>query len=129
MDPLVTLAEYDRAVTIISAVALGMGVLLAGNLPWAALLAPLNLRFGTTVPWAVVPMGAYLWIYWKYVTGDRGSRWTAVWRREYARANRVSSTVWPIALLTGIAGFAAIIAFVRVMARLVVLPSSAPITM
>jgi membrane protease YdiL (CAAX protease family) len=74
-------------------------------------------------------MGAYLWIYWKYVTGGLGSPWTAVRRREYARANRISATVWPIALLTGLVGFAALIAFVRVMARVVILPSSAPITL
>jgi membrane protease YdiL (CAAX protease family) len=113
---------------VISAVAVGMGVLLAGNLPWAVLFAPLNLRFATSAPWAVVPMSAYLWIYWKYVTGGLGSPRTAVWRREYARANRVPGTVWPIALLTGVLGFAALIAFVRALARLVILPSSAPIT-
>jgi membrane protease YdiL (CAAX protease family) len=114
-------------VSAIGAVALGVVVLLSGNLPWAALLAPLNLRFGTSVPWAVVPMGAYLWIYWRFMAGTLGSPLTADWRRDYARANRVGSTVWPIAMLTGVAGFAALIAFVRVMARLVALPSSTPI--
>jgi membrane protease YdiL (CAAX protease family) len=114
-------------VTIISAVAGGVGVLLAGNLPWAALFARLNLRFAISTPWAVLPMAAYLWIYWKYVTGRIGSPETAVTRRERARANRVSATVWPIALITGVVGFAALIAFVRVMARFVVLPMSAPI--
>src|ERR687886_153453 len=103
--------------TIISAVAAGLGMLLAGNLPWAALFAPLNLRFATSAPWAIVPMGAYLWIYWTYATGRLGSPSTAVWRREHARANRVSAPVWPIALLTGVVGFAALIAFVRVMGR------------
>lgn len=114
--------------TILRAVAGGIGVLLAGNLPWAALFAPLNLRFVNRVPWAVVPMGAYLWMYWKYTTGGIGSREMAVWRRDHARANRVPSAVWPIARLTGAMGFAAIIAFVRVMARIVTLPTSAPIT-
>src|SRR3954454_7623233 len=109
-------------------VAVGVGVLLAGNLPWAALLAPLNLRFASSAPWAVVPMGAYLWTYWRYVTGGLGSRRTAAARRECARANRVPETVWPIALLTGVAGFAALIALVRVMARVVSLPPAAPIT-
>ncbi len=115
-------------ITIISAVAGGIGVLLAGNVPWAAVLAPLNLRFVPSVPWAVAPMVAYLWIYWKYVTGVVGAPATAGRRRVYARANRVSRSVWPIALLTGVAGFAALIAFVRVMARVATLPSSAPIT-
>ena len=73
---------------IIKAITVGIGVLLAGNLPWATLLAPLNLRFITNVPWAVVPMGGYLWIYWKYVTGALGSPSTAMWRRQSARATR-----------------------------------------
>ena len=117
-----------RVVTIISAVAAGIGTLLAGNVPWAAVLAPLNLRFAAGIPWAVVPMLAYLWIYWKCVTGSVGSPTTAAWRRDSARPNAVDATIWPIALLTGTVGFAALIAFVRVMARLVILPSSAPIT-
>jgi len=113
--------------TVIKAVAVGIGVLLAGNLPWA-LLAPLNLRFVTSLPWAVVPMGAYLWMYWKWVTGGLGSPSSAMWRRQSARANPVSGTAWPVALLAGAAGFAALIAFVRTMARLVILPSSAAIS-
>ncbi len=114
--------------TIVRAVAAGIGILLAGNLPWAAVLARLNLRFVAGIPWAVVPMLAYLWIYWKFVTGRVGSPSTAAWRREAARANAVGATIWPVALLTGLAGFGALIAFVRVMARVVSLPPSAPIT-
>ena len=113
----------------IGAIALGVAVLLAGNLPWAALLAPLNLRVGPSVPWSVAPMAAYLWLYWKFVTADDGSRPDGAWRRDYARANRISSATWQVALLTGVAGFAALIAFVRVMARLVILPASTPIIM
>jgi hypothetical protein len=50
--------------SVLGAVAAGIGVLLAGSLPWGALLAPLNLRVFTILPWAVVPMAAYLWLYW-----------------------------------------------------------------
>src|SRR5207253_497607 len=72
-------------------------------------------------------MGAYLWFYWRFVTGQLGPPSTAACRRDYARANRVSIDVWPVALLTGGVGFAALIAFVRVMGRLVVLPPSEPL--
>ncbi len=58
---------------IITSILTGVGVLLAGNLPWAAALAPLNLRVLTLVPWAVLPMAAYLWIYWRYISGAIGS--------------------------------------------------------
>lgn len=113
---------------ILGAVGAGIGVLLAGSLPWAAILAPLNLRVLTIVPWAVVPMTAYLWIYWKYAIGAIGSRDTAAWRRECLRANRVRGDVWAMALLTGAIGFAALLSFVAVMGRLIALPASTPIT-
>ena len=64
--------------TIVSAVMLGVGVLLAGNVPWGGIpglpgLASLNLRFATAVPWAIVPMGLYLWIYWRFISGAIGT--------------------------------------------------------
>lgn len=114
-------------ITIVSAIAAGVGVLLAGNLLWAALLAPLNLRVGTIIPWAILPMSGYLWIYWRYIGGSSGSRETAAWRREQLRAKPVSPDVWGIALLTGLVGFATLLTFAWVMGRLTTLPASAPI--
>jgi membrane protease YdiL (CAAX protease family) len=114
-------------ITIIGAVAAGIGVLLAGNLPWALVLAPLNLRLLTEVPWAVVPMGIYLWVYWKYIGGAIGSPETAAWRRDRLRARPLSGDVWGLALLSGLAGFGALLAFVVVMGRVVDIPVSAPI--
>ena len=114
--------------TIITAVLSGVAVLLAGSLPWVALLAPLNLRVATTLPWAVLPMAAYLWIYWRYVGGAIGSPETAAWRREHLRANALSADVWGLALFTGLVGFAALLSFVSVMGRMARVPESTPIT-
>ena len=114
--------------TIATAVLLGIVVLFAGNLPWWALLAPANLRIGTAVPWAVVPMAAYLWAYWKFIGGDWGSPDTAATRREHLRAHAISADVWVSSILAGLLGFGALLAFLAVMARLVSLPESAPIT-
>jgi membrane protease YdiL (CAAX protease family) len=102
--------------TVAAAVASGVGVLLAGSLPWMAFLAPLNLRFLTAVPWAVVPMAAYLWIYWRFIRGER------------LRANPVPGEAWGMALLTGLAGFGALLAFASVMARFVTVAPAQPIT-
>jgi membrane protease YdiL (CAAX protease family) len=113
--------------TIASSVLLGVGVLLAGNLPWATLLAPANLRVGAAVPWAVLPMAAYLWAYWKYVGGAWGSRDTAAARRDNLRANPLSADVWVSSLFAGLLGFGALLTFVTVLARVVALPASAPI--
>lgn len=73
-------------------------------------------------------MAAYLWGYWKYIRGDWGSPGTAAARRERLRANPLSSDVWTASLVAGLLGFAALFAFVAVMARLVRLPASAPLT-
>ena len=111
-------------ITIASAVLAGVGVLFAGSLAWGLALAPLNLRLWPSVPWAVVPMAAYLWLYWRFVGGRLGSDEGATWRREQLRANPVRADVWPIALMTGLVGFTTLLTFVTVMARLV--PMAAP---
>ena len=107
---------------------LGIAVLLGGSLPWGALLAPANLRFGTVVPWAIAPMAAYLWAYWKFIRGDWGPSATAASRRLNLRANALSGEAWGASLLAGMLGFAALFAFLAVMARLVPLPASAALT-
>jgi len=82
--------------TIALAVLTGIGVLLAGNLPWAMLFAPLNLRFISVAPWAVLPMGIYLWCYWQYIGGNWGSKETAGERRaERALTARVQQAGLP----------------------------------
>ena len=105
----------------------GVAVLLAGSLPWGFLLAPANLRFGVTIPWAILPMAAYLWAYWTFIRGDWGPSDTAASRHLNLRANALSGTVWGMSLVAGMLGFAALFAFLAVMARLVSLPASAGI--
>jgi len=114
--------------SIVLAVVRGVAVLFAGNLPWGFLLAPANLRFGRAVPWAVIPMAVWLWVYWKFIRGDWGASETAASRRACLRANSLSADVWTASLLSGLLGFAALFAFVSVMSRLVTLPASAPLT-
>ena len=92
------------------------------------LLAPANLRIGTAVPWAIVPMTIYLWAYWKYIGGDWGPRDSAPTRRAYLRANPLSANVWMMSIAAGLLGFGALLAFLTVMARVVELPASAAIT-
>jgi len=103
-------------------------VLFAGSLPWIALLAPANLRIGVAVPWAVVPMSAYLWAYWKFIRGDFSSSDCTDRYRSALRASPLAGNVWVASLLAGLIGFGALLAFVNVMARLVALPASDPIT-
>jgi CAAX protease family protein len=111
--------------TIALAVFTGIVVLLAGSLPWVALLAPGNLRFGTVAPWAILPMAVYLFCYWKYIGGMWASKRTATVRRANLRANALSADLWGASLAAGMLGFAAIVALLILMGRLVSLPASA----
>jgi membrane protease YdiL (CAAX protease family) len=115
--------------TIPAAVLVGVGVLLAGSLPWAGIpgvpgLAGLNLRFGLAVPWAVVPMLLYLWFYWQFISGAIGPRDSAGWRRLNLRANSVPGDMWGPSLLAGFLGFGALFALLAVMQQLVDMPPS-----
>jgi len=112
--------------TILTAIVTGVAVLLAGNLPWAALGA-WNLRIGTAVPWTILPMGLYLWAYWRFISGGWSALVDAAWYRANLRANRLPAGVWGPSLAAGALGFAALLALLAVAARLVPLPSSAPI--
>ena len=118
----------DRMTTIVVAVLSGVAVLLAGNVPWGV-LASANQRVGVTAPWAILPMALYLWIYWSVIGGRWGPRGSAATRRANLRANRLSGDVWGASLVAGLLGFGALIALLSVMARLVSLPPSPPITM
>jgi membrane protease YdiL (CAAX protease family) len=113
--------------TILAAAATAVAVLLAGNLPWAG-LGTANLRIGTAVPWAIVPMAIYLWAYWRFIGGDWGSLALRADRRARLRANRLSPTLWGASLAAGLLGFASLLALLIVVARLVRLPSGVPIT-
>ena len=113
--------------TILSAIVSGAGVLLAGSLPWGVLLAPINLRVASVVPWTIVPMTIYLWAYWRYVGGRLGSPATAAARRQRLRAHPVSPAAWPIAIVTGLLGFGALLTLVTLMARVMAMPATTPI--
>jgi membrane protease YdiL (CAAX protease family) len=119
--------------TILAAAATAVAVLLAGNLPWAGFggisgLGAWNLRVGASVPWAIVPMAIYLFAYWQFIGGNWGSSSSRAGRRANLRANRLPPAVWGASLTAGLVGFAALLAFLALMARLVSLPSSTPIT-
>jgi membrane protease YdiL (CAAX protease family) len=112
--------------TIPWAIFTGVAVLLAGNLPWAA-LGTWNLRIGTVVPWAILPMGLYLWLYWRFISGEWSAPADAAQYRANLRANQLSIGMWTASLAAGVLGFMALLALLAVAARLVTLPSSAPI--
>jgi len=107
--------------SIVQAVLLGMLVALAGTIPRNLIFAA-NLRYWTSVPWAVPVTALYLWLFWRYLKGVGPPESTAEERRASLRANRVSGLVWAWALLAGGLGIAALVLALRVANRLIVLP-------
>jgi hypothetical protein len=53
---------------IVRAVLVGMLVMLAGTIP-RNLAFVANLKYFTSVPWAVPVIAAYLWLFWRYLNG------------------------------------------------------------
>jgi membrane protease YdiL (CAAX protease family) len=120
--------------TILAAAGTAVLVLLAGNLPWAGFgrisgLGAWNLRVGTIVPWAILPMSLYLLAYWRFIDGGWGTPTDGAKRRANLRANPLSSGVWFAALAAGALGFGTLLALLATAARLVHLPAAEPIAM
>jgi membrane protease YdiL (CAAX protease family) len=106
---------------IVEAVLIGMLVVLVGTIPRNLAFAA-NLRYYTSVPWAVPLTAVYLWLFWRYLNGAGPPASTAAERRRSLRATPVPGGVWAWALLAGSLGIIALVLALRVANRLVVLP-------
>ena len=108
--------------SITQAIGLGMVVMLVGTIPRNIMFAA-NLRYLASLPWAVPVTAVYLWLFWRYLRGDGPPSSTRDVRRVSLRANAVSSRLFVLALLAGGLGIAALVLALRVIGRLVALPS------
>src|SRR5262245_14937143 len=128
-------SPWHRLPVIVRAVIAGIVILYIGEVPWTgiaghAFLAGLNLRLFSSLPWAIVPMSLYLWLYWNYLNGWGWPRTNAEARRLNLRAHGLSAETWVTALFGGMIGRAALLPLLRIMNRLMTLPAeSEPITM
>lgn len=121
---------WPRVPVVVRAVVTGLAVLVAGELPWSgiaghAALAGWNQRVLVAVPWAILPMALYLWLYWRYLDGTGWPHATAQSRRTSLRAHRLSGEVWGMSLLAGFIGLATLLPLTRIMSRVVTLPAEA----
>lgn len=107
--------------TIVQAVLIGMGIVLAGTIPRNILFAA-NLQFLTSIPWAVPATALYLWFFWRYLNGDWPRDDTAAHRRTSLRATPLSARLWAWALLAGGLGIIALVLALRIVNRFVPLP-------
>jgi membrane protease YdiL (CAAX protease family) len=108
----------------VRAIASGLVVLAIGILPWPVLVTT-NLRFGTSVPWSVLVMAAYLSVFYLYLSGRGWPKSTSASRRCALRAGPVSPRVWFWSLIAGGCASAGLIGLFFVSLRLGQVPPAA----
>jgi membrane protease YdiL (CAAX protease family) len=112
---------WNRWPAVARGVLAGAVVASVGLGPWI-LLTKANARFLQSVPWAILPMSLFLWLFWRYLNGSGWPRETAGARRISLRASALSGDVWGMAIFAGILGFIALFPLLGLMSRLVVMP-------
>jgi membrane protease YdiL (CAAX protease family) len=123
-----------RFPVVVQAFLVGLALSLVNIVPWAGFaaypgLAELNTRVLVLLPWAIIPMGAWLWLFFRWLGGAGFPRGTSQARRSLLRANALSTDLWPMAILAGLVGLAALLPLLRIMSRLMTMPLEAqPIT-
>jgi membrane protease YdiL (CAAX protease family) len=115
---------WQRLPVIVRAILAGVVVTAAGTLPWAFFVQA-NQLFWLRVPWAIVPTGLYLWIFWRYLKGEGWPSVTSQARRVSLRANTLSADAWGAALVAGMLGLMALLSLAGLLGRLVRMPSEA----
>lgn len=78
----------------------GVGVLVAGILPWS-LLAQANLQVGQGFPWGAAVELVYLALLWQYLAGKGWPASTSATRRLWLRANKVPAPILKWAFIAG----------------------------
>jgi len=103
------IAFWQRLPTIVPAVLMGILVNLLA-LPWP-ILAGVNFKVYSRIPWSVAVMAIYLWASWQYLGGRGWPRSTADFRRRNLRARPVSARAWRWSFLAFGLGWAGMKAF------------------
>jgi uncharacterized protein len=107
-----------------AAVIAGLVVGMVVTLPWAFLVQA-NLDHWSAAPWAAPLTAAYVWLWWRYVSGGGWPRSSRETRRLRLRANAIPEDVWGMALVAGVLGIAASLIVLRVTSRLATIPEQA----
>ena len=100
---------WQRLPPAVRAVLVGLAVFTVGEQP-AAVLFYANLERWLTIPWSVVPITLWLWIFWQYFGGRWWPSSTAQSRAEGLAARPLSRHVWRWALVAGGLGMASVVA-------------------
>jgi membrane protease YdiL (CAAX protease family) len=110
---------------MIEAVLVGMLLLIVATVPRNIAFAA-NLRYFSSVPWAVPLLAVYLWLFWRYVGGWGPPDTTAERRRASLRAAPLPARVWAWALAAGTLGLVTLVLVLRLANRMMRLPVQQP---
>src|SRR5579872_5802281 len=102
---------------------LGLAIALVPGGIWGGLYM-LNLKTGSSIPWAVVPMGVVLWLTWQYLSGKGWPPSTSGARRNLLRARPVESRTFAWAFLAGALAIVALAGYWIVLFQLVKMPGN-----
>lgn len=109
---------------ILRIIALGILALVIALFPggiWTALLIT-NLHLSPNIPWAVVAMGIFLWVMWRYLNGWGPPRANSETRHRLLRATAMPTPVFGWAIVAGMLGIVALAGFWIVLLELVKVP-------
>ncbi len=81
------LGIWQRLPVVVRAILAGLTVSAAGIGPWM-LFTTANARVVPAIPWAVVAMGVYLWLFWRYLNGEGWPLATAAATRSASEPRR-----------------------------------------
>ena len=102
---------------------LGLGIALIPGGIWGGLYS-LNLKTAPSVPWAIVPMAAVLWLMWKFLNGTGWPRRNSEARRTLMRARPVPAHIYAWAFLAGALAVMALAGYWIVLFQLVKMPGN-----
>lgn len=102
---------------------LGLAIALVPGGIWGGLYM-LNLKTGPSIPWAVIPMAAVLWLMWQYLSGKGWPNSTSETRRNLLRARPVSGRTFACAFLAGALAVVALAGYWIVLFQLVKMPGN-----
>lgn len=106
------------------AVFLGFAILMIGGSASGALMFA-NLTLAPTLPLFLPATGLWLWLFWRYVSGDGWPRSTSDRRRNLLRAPMLSPPEWRWALVAGSLALAAVMGIAFMTYRFAALPDAA----
>jgi membrane protease YdiL (CAAX protease family) len=107
----------------VRAVVVGALVNEAGQ--FGAVFIPANLKLFPRIPWLLLATAAWLWLFWKYLSGAGWPRATSEARRRDLRAPSLPGVVWRWSLLAGGLGLVSVVGLGFLTPRLAEIPRDA----